>query len=433
MSNFFKLKEHDTTIKKEVFGGITTFLTMAYIIVVNPAILSAAGVPTNQVFMATIISTIVGCLWMALVANYPIAIAPGLGLNAYFVSVVATGVDYKTAFSSIFVAGIIFLIISLTPIREELVRAIPHSLKAAITAGIGLFVAFVGLKLSHIIVADPANLVKLGDLHDPKVLLALCGILLTVALMLLRVPGAIFVSMVIIAIIATLMGDLKFDGVFSMPNLGHELMVTDPITPFKNVINNGLYGAVLSFLLITVFDTTGTMIAVSKKANLMKDGELPGARNALMADAIGTVTGSIFGTSPTSAYIESGTGVAVGARTGLSTVVIAFMFLLTAFFYPVVSVLTTVPAITTPALVLVGSMMIGEAVEINWDDLAEAFPAFLVIITMPLTGSIATGLALGFITYPITQILTKKGKKVHPLIYIFAGLFFIQLFILGGH
>lgn len=433
MSNFFKLEEHGTTIKTEVVGGLTTFLTMAYIIVVNPAILSAAGVPTNQVFLATIIATVVGCLWMALAANYPIAIAPGLGLNAYFVSVVATGVDYKTAFSSIFVAGVIFLILSLTSLREELVRAIPASLKSAITAGIGLFIAFVGLKLSHIIVADPNNLVKLGDLHDPKVLLALVGIILTVALMLLRIPGAIFISMVIIAIIATMMGQLTFDGFFSLPSLGHDLMVTNPLTPFKDVIQNGLYGAVLSFLLITVFDTTGTMIAVAKKANLMKDGELPGAKNALMADAIGTVVGSIFGTSPTSAYIESGTGVAAGARTGLSTIVIAGMFLLTVFFYPVVSVLTTVPAITTPALVLVGSMMIGEAAEIDWDDLSIAFPAFLVIISMPLTGSIATGLALGFITYPITQLLTKKGKTVHPLIYIFAILFFIQLFILGGH
>lgn len=433
MTSFFKLKENNTTVKTEVLGGLTTFFTMAYIIVVNPAILSSAGVPTAQVFIATILSTILASTWMALSANYPIAIAPGLGLNAYFVSVVAGGVDYKVAFSSVFVAGIIFFLLSLTSFREELIRAIPESLKSAITAGIGLFIAFVGLKLSHIIVADPANLVALGDLKDPQVLLALFGILLTVAFILLKVPGAIFLSMVVIAIIAALMGDLQFSGIISLPDFSNGLMITNPITPFKDVVANGLYGAVLSFLLITIFDTTGTVIAVAKKANLMKNGELPGAKGALFADAIGTVAGAIFGTSPTSAYIESGTGVAAGARTGLSTLTVSFMFLLSGLFYPVVSVLTTVPAITTPALVIVGSMMIGEASEINWDDFAEAFPAFLVIITMPLTGSIATGLALGFITYPITHLLTKKGREVHPLIYVFAFLFFIQLFVLGGH
>lgn len=265
MTSFFKLKEHNTTIKTEILGGLTTFFTMAYIIVVNPAILSSAGVPTAQVFIATILSTILASTWMALSANYPIAIAPGLGLNAYFVSVVAGGVDYKVAFSSVFVAGIIFFLLSLTSFREELIRAIPESLKSAITAGIGLFIAFVGLKLSHIIVADPANLVALGDLQDSQVLLALFGILLTVAFILLKIPGAIFLSMVVIAIIAALMGDLKFSGIMSLPDFSNGLMITNPITPFKDVIANGLYGAVLSFLLITIFDTTGTVIAVAKK------------------------------------------------------------------------------------------------------------------------------------------------------------------------
>lgn len=433
MDRFFKLTEQGTTVKTEIAAGFTTFLTMSYIIIVNPAILTAAGIPANQVFMATIISAVIASGWMGLVANYPIAIAPGLGLNAYFVSVVASGVDYKTAFSSVFIAGIIFLLLSLTSFREKLILSIPESLKSAISAGIGLFIAFVGLRLSSVIIADPVNLVKLGDLHSPTVLLTLFGLMLTVILLLLNVPGAIFVSMVIIAIVAFVTGQITFDGFVSLPKLGNQLMITNPLKPFKDIVNHSLYGAVLSFLLITIFDTTGTMIGVAKRAGLMKDGNLPRAKQALFADALGTTVGSIFGTSPTTAYIESGTGVAVGGRTGLTAVVVAFLFFLSSFFYPVVSVLASVPAITSPALIIVGSMMIGEAANINWDDFSEAFPAFLVIIAMPLTSSIATGLALGFMTYPITKFIKKESKDVHPLIYLFAVLFFIQLFILGGH
>lgn len=433
MDRFFKLTEQGTNIKTEVAAGLTTFLTMSYIIIVNPAILTAAGVPDNQVFMATIIAAVVGSLWMGLVANYPIAIAPGLGLNAYFVSVVATGVDYKTAFSSVFIAGVIFLLLSLTSFREKLILSIPKSLKSAISAGIGLFIAFVGLRLSSVIVADPVNLVKLGDLHNPGVLLTLFGLILTVVLLLLNVPGAIFVSMVVIALIAVATGQISFDGFVSVPKLGQQIVITNPIKPFKDIVNHSLYGAVLSFLLITIFDTTGTMIGVAQRAGLMKDGNLPRAKQALFADALGTTVGAIFGTSPTTAYIESGTGVAVGGRTGLTTVTVAVMFFLSSFFYPVVTVLASAPAVTAPALIVVGSMMIGEAANIDWEDFSEAFPAFLVIIAMPLTSSIATGLALGFMTYPITKLIKGEAKKVHPLIYVFAVLFFIQLFFLGGH
>lgn len=433
MSNFFRLKENNTTIQTEIIAGLTTFLTMAYIIVVNPVILSSAGVPFNQVFMATILAAVVGTGWMALAANYPIGIAPGLGMNAYFVTVVASGVDYKTAFASVFIAGLIFLLLSFTSLREKLIIAIPETLKSAITAGIGLFIAFVGLRLSGVIVADEANLVKLGDLHSLGVILTLIGIILSVILMLLNVRGALFISMVVIAVISYFTGQIKFDGFMALPNFGHDLMITNPITPFKDVIENGLYGAVLSFLLITIFDTTGTMIAVTKKAGLMKDGNLENAKQALLADAVGTTVGAVFGTSPTSAYIESGTGVAAGGRTGLTALTIAVMFAISSFFFPVVSAISSVSAITAPALVIVGSMMMASAAEIHWDDLSEAFPAFIVIVTMPLTNSIATGLALGFITYPITKAVTGKFKDVHPLVYVFAVLFFIQMFFLGGH
>ncbi|KRN56436.1 NCS2 family permease [Carnobacterium divergens] len=433
MSKFFRLEEHGTTIQTEIIAGLTTFLTMAYIIVVNPVILSSAGVPFNQVFMATILSAIVGTGWMALCANYPIAIAPGLGMNAYFVTVVASGVDYRVAFSSVFLAGIIFLLLSFTSLREKLIIAIPETLKSAITAGIGLFIAFVGLRLSGVIVGDESNLVKLGDLQSIGVILTLIGILLSVVLMILNVKGSLFISMIVIAIISFFTGQIHFDGFMALPNFGHQLMITDPITPFKNVIANGLYGAVLSFLLITIFDTTGTMIGVTKKAGLMKDGNLENAKQALLADAIGTTVGSIFGTSPTSAYIESGTGVAAGGRTGLTALTVAAMFAISSFFFPVVSAISSVSAITSPALVIVGSMMMASAAEIDWEDLSEAFPAFIVILTMPLTNSIATGLALGFITYPITKAIKGEAKSVHPLVYAFAVLFFIQLFFLGGH
>ncbi|TFJ40418.1 guanine permease [Carnobacterium divergens] len=433
MSKFFRLEEHGTTIQTEIIAGLTTFLTMAYIIVVNPVILSSAGVPFNQVFMATILSAIVGTGWMALCANYPIAIAPGLGMNAYFVTVVASGVDYRVAFSSVFLAGIIFLLLSFTSLREKLIIAIPETLKSAITAGIGLFIAFVGLRLSGVIVGDESNLVKLGDLQSIGVILTLIGILLSVVLMILNVKGSLFISMIVIAIISFFTGQIHFDGFMALPNFGHELMITDPITPFKNVSANGLYGAVLSFLLITIFDTTGTMIGVTKKAGLMKDGNLENAKQALLADAIGTTVGSIFGTSPTSAYIESGTGVAAGGRTGLTALTVAVMFAISSFFFPIVSAISTVYAITSPALVIVGSMMMASAAEIDWEDLSEAFPAFIVILTMPLTNSIATGLALGFITYPITKAIKGEAKSVHPLVYAFAVLFFIQLFFLGGH
>ena len=433
MSKFFRLEEHGTTIQTEIIAGLTTFLTMAYIIVVNPVILSSAGVPFNQVFMATILSAIVGTGWMALCANYPIAIAPGLGMNAYFVTVVASGVDYRVAFSSVFLAGIIFLLLSFTSLREKLIIAIPETLKSAITAVIGLFIAFVGLRLSGVIVGDESNLVKLGDLQSIGVILTLIGILLSVVLMILNVKGSLFISMIVIAIISFFTGQIHFDGFMALPNFGHELMITDPITPFKNVIANGLYGAVLSFLLITIFDTTGTMIGVTKKAGLMKDGNLENAKQALLADAIGTTVGSIFGTSPTSAYIESGTGVAAGGRTGLTALTVAAMFAISSFFFPVVSAISSVSAITSPALVIVGSMMMASAAEIDWEDLSEAFPAFIVILTMPLTNSIATGLVLGFITYPITKAIKGEAKSVHPLVYAFAVLFFIQLFFLGGH
>ncbi|KKI88827.1 guanine permease [Bacillus sp. SA1-12] len=433
----FKLAENNTNVRTEIIAGLTTFLTMVYIVVVNPIILADAGVPFDQVFTATIIATIIGTLWMALAANYPIAIAPGMGLNAYFAySVVGSNenISYATAFSAVFVAGIIFILLSLTPFRKKLIEAIPSNLKNGITAGIGLFIAFIGLRLTGIITADPNNLVALGDLHSPSVILALIGLAATLILMSMNIHGALFIGMVITAIIAFFTGQLEFkDGFVSNPSLPEGLLITNPFAAIGDVIIHGLYTVVFSFLLVTIFDTTGTMIGVAQQAGLMRGNELPKARTALIADSAATTVGAMFGTSPTSAYIESSAGVAAGGRTGLTTLTVSILFGLTLFFSPLIGAVSGISAITAPALIIVGSLMMGAVANINWKELDEAFPAFLVILSMPLTSSIATGIALGFISYPLIKLAKGKWKEVHPFVYLFAVLFFIQLAFIGGH
>lgn len=426
----FKLKENQTNVKTEILAGVTTFLTMVYVVVVNPIILKDAGVPFEQVFTATIIATVIGTLWMALAANYPIAIAPGMGLNAYFAySVVGThNISYTTAFAAVFVAGIIFIILSLTPFRKVLIDAIPPNLKNGITAGIGLFIAFIGMRMSGIIVAHPSNLVALGDLHSPGVLLTLLGLAVTLILMALNVHGALFIGMILTAIVAFFTGQLSFDhGFVQMPSLPEGLLVTNPIAAFGDVVHHFLYAVVFSFLLVTIFDTTGTMIGVAQQAGLMKGKSFPRVRQALLADSVATTVGAMFGTSPTSAYIESSSGVAAGGRTGLTTVTVSILFIIAAFFGPLVSAVSGLSAITSPALIIVGSLMIGAVSEINWSEIDEGFPAFLIILSMPLTSSIATGIALGFISYPLMKMVKGKWREVHPLVYIFAVLFLYQL------
>jgi AGZA family xanthine/uracil permease-like MFS transporter len=427
----FDLRKHNTNLKTEIIAGLTTFLTMVYIIVVNPVVLSDAGVPFSQVFTATIIATVIGTLWMALFANYPIAIAPGMGLNAYFAySVVGShgNISYEIAFSAVFVAGILFVILSLTPFRSKLIEAIPENLKHGITAGIGLFIAFIGLRLTGIIQAHPQNLVALGNLHSPSVILTLVGLAVTLVLMSLGVNGALFFGMVITGVIAYFTGQLKFDkGFVSVPSLPEGLVVANPLTAIGDVIQYGLYAVVFSFLLVTIFDTTGTMIGVAQQAGLMKGKTMPRAREALLSDSIATTIGAMFGTSPTSAYIESSSGVAAGGRTGITALTVALLFALSAFFGPLVGAVSGISAITAPALIIVGSLMMGNIAHIQWDQLDEAFPAFLIILSMPLTSSIATGIALGFISYPLLKITRGKWREVHPLVYIFAVLFFYQL------
>ncbi|WAA11855.1 NCS2 family permease [Fervidibacillus halotolerans] len=427
----FKLKEHKTTVKTELFAGFTTFFTMVYIIVVNPSILSGTGIPFEQVFSATIISTVVGTLWMALFANYPIAIAPGMGLNVYFaVSVVGShgGIEYITAFSAVFVAGFIFILLSVTSFRKMLIEAIPNNLKHGISAGIGLFIAFIGFKNTGIITAHPTNLIGLGDLHSPSVLLALFGLVITLVLMALKVNGALFLGMLVTTITAILTGQLSFDGnIISLPSLPEGLIVTNPFTAISNVIDYSLYAVVFSFLLVTIFDTTGTMIGVCEQAGFMKGKSLPRAKEALLSDSVATTVGSMVGTSPTTAYIESTAGVAAGGKTGLTSLVVAILFLISSFFGPFVGAISTVSSITAPALIIVGSLMMGNVAKIHWGEIDEAFPAFLVILCMPLTSSIATGIALGFISLPLLKVVMGKWREIHPIMYIFSVLFIIQL------
>lgn len=433
-NKMFRLKEHGTNVKTELIAGMTTFLTMVYIVVVNPIILSDAGVPLDQVFMATIISAVIGTLWMAICANFPIAVAPGMGLNAYFTYAVVVGsngqIDYITAFATVFVAGIIFIILSLTPLREKLITAIPANLKYAITAGIGLFIAFLGLRMSKVVVASDSNLVMLGDLTSPGVMLTLFGLFISVILMARNINGALFIGMVITGIVAALTNQLHIKKIVAFPHLPEGILIWNPIDAIGQVISYGLYGVVFSFILVTLFDTTGTMIGVAKQAGLMKGDKLPRARQALLADSVATTVGSMFGTSPTTAFVESSSGVAVGGRTGLTSLTVAILFLVASFFGPLVGAISGVAAITSPTLIIVGSLMIGSVKEIDWSKFDEAFPAFLIILIMPLTSSISTGIAFGFIIYPILKIIKGEAKNVHILLYIFAVLFAIQLMFL---
>ncbi|MFJ7973409.1 NCS2 family permease [Psychrobacillus sp. NPDC096389] len=423
MERLFKLSELGTSVKTEVLAGVTTFLTMAYIIFVNPAILSAAGVPFDQVFIATIVAAVIGTLIMALFANYPIAIAPGMGMNAYFTSVVATqGVSYQVVFGAVLVAGIIFLLLTLTKLRELLIESIPASIKYGITAGIGLFIAFVGLKMSKLVVGNSDALVTLGDLRDPIAVLSIIGLFVTIILTALRVKGALFVGMFVTAIIGYFMGMLQLDGVVSTPP---SIVFFDVDIP--GVFTSGLYAVVFSFLLVTIFDTTGTLIGVTEQAGLVKDGKSPKTKSALAADAVATTVGATLGTSPSTAYIESSTGVAAGGRSGLTALVVAILFFVALFFSPLVSAISSLPAITAPALIIVGCYMMDGLSKIDWKKFDDAFPAFMIILTMPLTGSIATGIAVGFITYPILKLVSGKGRQVHPIIYIFGIIFAIQM------
>ncbi|AFS69712.1 NCS2 family permease [Exiguobacterium antarcticum] len=428
----FKLSAHHTTAKREIQAGFITFITMAYILFVNPTILSEAGIPQDQAFSATIIATLVGTLLMGFYANLPIAVAPGMGLNAYFTYTLVIGekIPYQTALSVVFVAGLIFLLLSLSPLRTKLIEVIPATLKLAITGGIGLFIASLGLKMSGILIADPATLITIGSLTSPEALITLIGLLVAAILTVKRVPGGLLYAMLLSGLLAFFTGELTFSKTLvAFPTLPEGILVANPLSAIQDVIQYGLFSGVLSFVLVTMFDTTGTMVAVGEQAGLIEeDGSLKNSERALLSDSTAMIAGSMFGTSPTTAYVESASGVAAGGRTGLTSVTVGILFALAAVFGPIVQSISSVPAITAPALLLVGALMLQNIKQIQWEDFSEAFTAFMVIIIMPLSGSIATGIAFGFIIYPIMKAVQKQ--RVHFLIYLFAVLFFIQLFFL---
>lgn len=431
LETVFKLKENKTDVKTEVLAGFTTFMTMAYIIFVNPQILGDAGMPVDGVFIATVAGIILGTLAMAFLTNYPFALASGMGLNAFFAYsvVIGMGVSWQAALGLVFVEGIIFIILSVTPVREMIVNSIPMALKTGISAGIGLFIAFIGLQNAGIVVDNPATLVSMGNIFSGTGLVALVGLVVTGILYALNIKGSLLWGILIATIFGWTNGVTPpLTGIFALPSMGDWSGVLFKLD-IGAVFNLTLLGALISFLFVDLFDTAGTLVGVSQQADYLdEEGNLPKASNALLADAIGTTGGALFGTSTVTTYIESASGVAVGGRTGLTGVVVAALFFLTLFFKPLVGIIPG--AATAPALIIVGTMMISNVTRIDWNDFTEALPAFIAMIAMPLTYSISNGIALGFIVYPLVKLFTGKGDKVHWLVYTL-GAVFILYFILA--
>jgi adenine/guanine/hypoxanthine permease len=431
MKKYFQFDELGTTYKREIIGGLTTFLSMAYILFVNPSILSLSDVPdlpselrmdANAVFVATALAAAIGTLIMGIVAKYPVALAPGMGLNAFFAYsvVLGMGISWQTALSGVLVSGIFLVLLTLTRIREKIIDAIPQNLKLAVGAGIGLFITFIGFKNAGIVIADPATLVALGDLSNGNTLLTIFGLVITVILMVRKVNGAVFIGMVITAIIGMIVNLIEVPDkvVSSVPSLAPTFGAA--FANFGDIFTMDMLIVILTLMFVDFFDTAGTLVGVANQAGIMKNNNLPRAGRALVSDSTGTVIGAILGTSSTTSYVESTAGVAAGARSGFASVVTAVFFLLALFFSPLLGVVT--PAVTSPALIIVGVLMVATLGDIEWKKFEIAVPAFLTILTMPLTSSIATGIAIGFIFYPITMIVKGRAKEIHPIMY---GLFII--------
>ncbi|SFE45579.1 NCS2 family permease [Sunxiuqinia elliptica] len=429
MQNFFKLKENNTTVKTEVLAGITTFMTMAYILAVNPSILSATGMDKNALFTATALSAVVATLVMALVARLPFALAPGMGLNAFFAFTVVLGMGYtwQFALTAVFLEGLIFILLTAFNIRELIVNAIPLSMKHAVSAGIGLFIAFIGLQGAGVIINNDAVLVGLGDMGSPSVLVALGGVLLTGVLLALKVKGAL-----LIGIFASTVAGIPF-GVTQLPE-GHLVSLPPSVEPiffkfdFHQIFTIDMLIVLFTFLFVDMFDTVGTLVGVSSKADMLtEDGKVPRAKQALFADAVGTTFGSMIGTSTVTTYVESASGVAEGGRTGLTSLTVAGLFFIALFFAPLFIMIPA--AATAPALILVGLFMLSPILKINMDDFTESIPAFLTIIMMPLTYSIAEGIVFGMLAFVLLKLFTGKHKEISPIMYVLAVLFVIKFII----
>lgn len=429
LNKYFKLEENGTTVRREIIGGITTFLTMAYIIFVNPAILSDAGMDFGGVFVATCLAAAIGTAIMGLWANYPIAMAPGMGLNAFFTYGVVLGMGYawQVALGMVFVSGIVFVIISILPIREWIINAIPRSLKMATAAGIGLFLGIIAMKNAGIVVDNPATLVGLGDVTQWTVILAIVGFIIIAALDALKIPGSIILGILAVTVAGIVLGVSEFKGVADLPPDPGTVMFQLQI---PDLMNLAIVGIVFAFLFTDLFDTTGTLIGVAHRAGLLdKDGKLPRLQRALIADSTATVIGAAAGTSPVTCYIESASGVRAGGRTGLTAVVVAILFLLALFLSPLAD---TIPAYATaPALLFVACLMAQGITEVDWEDVTEYVPAVVLAMTMPFTFSITDGLAFGFITYAAIKLLSGRFGEAKPAVLVLAALFIAKYAWLG--
>ncbi|MDR1305582.1 MAG: NCS2 family permease [Verrucomicrobiales bacterium] len=428
LETFFKLREHGTSVKTEIIAGVTTFLTMAYIIFVNPAILGETGMNVSAVFVATCLAAALGSAVMGLAANYPIAIAPGMGLNAYFTYTVCLNMHlpWQQALATVLLSGVLFLIVSVVKVRELIVNAIPRTLKLAIAAGIGLFLALVALKSAGLVTGSGATLVTLGDVKTHEVLLATLGFFLILALEYRRVPGAIIISVLTVTALSIWLDYTEFKGVFAAPPLTVMARETLLRADFSNWLNAGFLGVTFTFLLVSLFDTTGTLIGVAHTAGLLRDGKLPRLKRALLADSLATVGGAACGTSPCTSYIESSAGTAAGGRTGLTCVVVALLFIVALWFSPLAA---AIPAFATaPALCYVAILMMRSLADIDWRDLTESAPAVITAVGMPFTYSIADGIAFGFITFSVGKILTGRFKDL-PLTVVFIALLWAVKFV----
>jgi AGZA family xanthine/uracil permease-like MFS transporter len=429
LERVFHLTENKTTVRRELLAGLTTFMTMAYVVVVNPRILAEGGMPVEGVLFATCISAALATLVMGLWANYPIALAPGMSLNAYFTYsiVIGRGVPWQTALGVVFLSGLLFLLLTLTNVREHIVNGIPDCLKHGTAAGIGLFIAFVGLRNAKIIVANPATFVAFGKTSDPQVLLAAAGVILIAILMIRRVGSAILLGIVAIALAGIPLGlDHWPAQLFSWPHPTGTFLKLD----LRSATRLGLGELIFVFFFVDLFDNVGTLVGVCEQGGFLRDGKLPRASRALLADAFGTIVGALTGTSTVTSYIESAAGVAAGARTGLGNLVIAGLFVVAMFCAPLVAAIPTYA--TAPALILVGALMCGSIAKVRWDDFSEAFPAFLTLVATPLTFSIATGLSLGLLSFTCLKIGAGKYRDISPLIWVLSGIFLLRFAFLGS-
>ncbi|BFT66742.1 NCS2 family permease [Parvimonas parva] len=425
LEKFFKLKEHKTSVRTEILAGITTFMTMAYILVVNPTILSEAGMDKGAVFTTTAIASFIGTVIMGLCANYPFALAPGMGLNAYFAYtiVIGRGYSWQFALTAVLLEGIIFLVLTFTKVREMIVNSMPYSLKQAVSAGIGIFIAFLGLYQAGLVKQGKGIPLDLGVITSATSLITIFGILFTILLLVKKVPGAILFGMLATTVVSIICGvsELPKAVVGTPSSIAPIFMKFD----FSKIFSTEMFVALFAFLFVDLFDTVGTLVGVASKADMLdKDGNLPKARQALFADSIGTTVGAILGTSTVTTFVESASGVAEGGRTGLTAIVTACLFLLALIFQPIFAVIPTYA--TSSALIVVGLFMITGIKKINFEDYTEALPAFLTIIMMPLSYSIANGIVFGIVSYAILKLVSGRRKEASPVVYILALLFILK-------